>query len=58
MDEIDPIEGDIGLVGAGLGVRFEHTSKLKLMKYKKSIKTNDCERWIIAVEEENRRMKS
>ena len=38
MDDIDPIEGEIGLVGAGLGVRFEHTSKLKLMKYKNLLK--------------------
>ena len=33
MDEIDPIEGGISLVGTRIGGLFEHTSELKAMKY-------------------------
>ena len=58
MDNIDQIEEEISLVGAGLGGGFDHTSKLKVIKYNNAMKTKDSDKWEISVEEENKQMKN
>jgi hypothetical protein len=46
---------ELGLVGAGIGGGFNHTSELKVMKYKDAIKGPDKKEWEKAVEEEHRK---
>ena len=41
MDDIDPIEVEISLVGGVL----EHTSEFKVMKYDEEMKMKDCNKW-------------
>ena len=45
MDDIDPIEVEISLVGAVLGGVLEHTSEFKFMKYDEAMKMKDRDKW-------------
>jgi hypothetical protein len=45
------------LVGAGIGGGFSNTDELKVLNFKKAMKSNDKEKWIEAIDEEWNRMK-
>ena len=47
---------ELAAVGAGLGGGFEHTSELKVLKFKQAMKTKDRVEWLKAVEEEHKKM--
>jgi hypothetical protein len=44
---------ELGLIGAGIGGGFVHTSELKVMKYKEAMAGPDKEQWEKAVEDEH-----
>ena len=44
MDEIDPIEGDIHLVGSEIVDVFEHTYEFKVIKYHGAMKNKYLEK--------------
>jgi len=57
-DEIESIRESLEFanVGAGLGGGFEHTSELKVLKYKEAMKSADKDKWDEAIFEEHERM--
>ena len=47
---------EVNLVGAGIGGGFEVTSELKVMNFKKAMKSDEKEKWLQAIDEEWERM--
>ena len=56
MDVKEEEEGELGMVGAGLGGGFDVTTELHVMKYKQAMKSDDKNAWIKAVDEEHKQM--
>ena len=54
MDDLK--DQDFACIKAGLGGGFTNIKELHPIKYKEAIKTSDKVKWLIAVEEEHRRM--
>ena len=46
----------IAVVGVGLGGRFNHFSKLKVMKFKEAINGPDSNKWKEEIENEKKKM--
>ena len=47
---------ELGCVGAGIGGGFENTQELHVMKYDQAMATEDCAKWVKAIDEEHEQM--
>ena len=58
MAEVTTLYHEVAFVGAGVGSGIQHTSELRVMKYKEAIVTKDKKHWKQAVKEEQESMYS
>ena len=56
LDDDERKNVKIAAVGAGLGGRFDHASKLKVMKFKEALNRTDSNKWKEEIENGDKRM--